>query len=462
MSSIARLRATYITADFVMSVVGAVVFALLRYRIMSASGTSEVQLFEWLKYTPVWSGILLFPVLNIAICAVTGYYNDVFSKSRLDDLRNSFGSGLLTTLGVFFVALINDPLSLRAEYYELLIYLWLCMSVPVATARLIITNHRRLHLREGAAARRTIIVGTPSEADRMIAKLRPRTRKEIAWYDIVGTVAPHVSEDDVRQLIADKGVECVVITHLPGGMEAARALIQRIFSTGIDIYVSPDMYYLITSRTRIASVTAEPLVKITGASISPAAANIKRLTDIAFSAVALVALLPVYAAIAVAVKCSSSGPIFYTQERVGYHRRPFRIIKFRTMSTDAEANGPALSSPDDSRVTSVGRFLRKYRLDELPQFWNVLVGEMSIVGPRPERQYYLDLIAQRVPHCTLIHSVRPGITSLGMVRYGYASNIDEMIERLAYDLIYIENVSLVIDLKILLNTVATVIGGRGM
>ena len=180
------------------------------------------------------------------------------------------------------------------------------------------------------------------------------------------------------------------------------------------------------------------------------------------SALALLCLSPVYAAIAVAVRRDSDGPVFYRQERVGYHKKNFNIIKFRTMRPDAESDGPALSSDSDSRVTRVGHFLRKYRLDELPQFWNVLVGDMSLVGPRPERKYYIDRIVEQAPYYALIHQVRPGITSLGMVKYGYASTVAQMVERLSYDLIYLENVSFGFDLKILLYTVRTVVKGRGV
>ena len=180
------------------------------------------------------------------------------------------------------------------------------------------------------------------------------------------------------------------------------------------------------------------------------------------SAVALLALTPVFAVIALLIKRDSAGPVFYRQTRVGYRKRPFGIIKFRSMRTDAESGGPALSTPDDPRITHVGRFLRKYRLDELPQFWNVLRGDMSLVGPRPEREHYVRQIVERVPYYSMIHQVRPGITSWGMVKYGYASSVDEMIERLRYDLLYIENVSFGLDIKILFHTVNTVLTGKGV
>ena len=184
--------------------------------------------------------------------------------------------------------------------------------------------------------------------------------------------------------------------------------------------------------------------------------------DIVVSALSLIVLSPVLAAIAIAVKCDSKGPAIYRQQRIGLHKKPFMINKFRTMRIDAEDCGPALSRHDDPRITPLGHFLRKYRLDELPQFWNVLIGDMSLVGPRPEREYYIRQIIARHPAYSLIHQVRPGITSWGMVKYGYASDVDQMLERLEYDLLYIENVSLGVDLKILFYTVSTVVTGKGL
>lgn len=167
------------------------------------------------------------------------------------------------------------------------------------------------------------------------------------------------------------------------------------------------------------------------------------------------------AVLALLVRLSSPGPIIFRQERIGKGGRPFTIYKFRTMYTDAERNGPALSREGDPRITPIGRWLRKTRLDELPQFWNVLKGDMSLVGPRPERQFFISQIVQKAPEYKQLLKVRPGITSLGMVKYGYASSVEEMIDRMHYDLIYLANRSFLLDLKILLYTVLRVLQARG-
>ena len=218
---------------------------------------------------------------------------------------------------------------------------------------------------------------------------------------------------------------------------------------------------MLSSSIKLQSIYEEPYLDITSANVTECTRNIKRLLDIIASAFALAALALPMAAIAVAVKMDSPGKILFRQERIGYRGRPFNIVKFRTMRTDAEADGPQLSSSDDPRITRAGRFLRKYRLDELPQFWNVLKGDMSIVGPRPEREHFIRRIRAVAPQYTLVHQVRPGITSWGMVKYGYASSVPEMVERLRYDLIYLANMSIPVDVKILIHTVKTVVKGRG-
>jgi lipopolysaccharide/colanic/teichoic acid biosynthesis glycosyltransferase len=179
------------------------------------------------------------------------------------------------------------------------------------------------------------------------------------------------------------------------------------------------------------------------------------------SALALVALSPLLLLISMLVKATSRGTVFFFQERIGRNGIPFQIIKFRSMHTGAEKLGPQLSSSHDARITKFGKILRKTRFDELPQFWNVLAGDMALVGPRPERQFYIDQISKINPHYQKLHRIRPGITSWGQVKYGYAENVDQMVQRLRYDLLYLENMSLAMDIKILFYTIVIVLKGAG-
>ena len=181
-------------------------------------------------------------------------------------------------------------------------------------------------------------------------------------------------------------------------------------------------------------------------------AIMKRLLDIIISMSAMIILLPLIVFVAIRVKFSSRGPILYLQERVGYKGKIFTIRKFRSMYVNAETNGPRLSVNNDHRITPWGRVMRRWKLDELPQLWNVLVGEMSIVGPRPEREYYIRQLKMKEQPFEQLLEVKPGITSLGMINFGYADNVSEMVERMKYDQIYLQKKSLTLDMMIMVRT----------
>jgi lipopolysaccharide/colanic/teichoic acid biosynthesis glycosyltransferase len=183
--------------------------------------------------------------------------------------------------------------------------------------------------------------------------------------------------------------------------------------------------------------------------------------DILISLLAIIVLIPVYVFSAIWVKVTSEGPIFFLQERIGLNGKRFKIIKFRTMFVNAEEAGPQLSSSDDPRITPAGRFMRKVRLDEFPQFFNVIKGDMSLVGPRPERQYFIDKIVEKEPQFLHLTTVRPGITSWGQVKFGYAENVDQMIQRMKFDLLYLKNISLALDAKIMLYTILIIFRADG-
>ena len=188
---------------------------------------------------------------------------------------------------------------------------------------------------------------------------------------------------------------------------------------------------------------------------------IKRVCDIVFSLLAMVVLSPLYLIVAIAVKCSSRGPVIYRQERIGLHGNPFMILKFRTMTDHAEQDTPCLSSDTDPRITRIGHILRKYRIDELPQMWNVFIGDMSIVGPRPERRYFISQIEKVAPYYCLLYRIRPGLTSWGPIKVGYTDTLEKMVRRLNYDIVYMDNMSLRLDMKILFFTIGVILDGKG-
>jgi exopolysaccharide biosynthesis polyprenyl glycosylphosphotransferase len=221
------------------------------------------------------------------------------------------------------------------------------------------------------------------------------------------------------------------------------------------------MYEILLGRVKMTNVYSEVLIEISPQLMPVWFSVVKRLIDVIASLFVLIIFSPLYLYVAIRVRLSSKGPIFYKQERTGLYGKSFMIYKFRSMYVDSEKEGPKLSQDNDDRCTAWGRVMRKYRLDEIPQFWNVLKGDMSLVGPRPERKFYLDQIAEKAPHVRHLLKVRPGITSWGQVKYGYASNVEEMIQRLKYDILYIDNISLALDIKILFYTVLVILQGRG-
>lgn len=466
-----RQRFVNIVFDYFMTMAGWICFNIFRF--ISLPNDFNISLGRWLLDPVVMAGTFIVPLMLVVFYAVSGYYNEAFRRSRLDDLLNTLIVTFIAVIVIFFSVLVDDDIPERLKNYELMMAMWGCLFLPVFIVRYIISVRNKKLIRRGLLSFNTLIVGEPERAARLAQRLAVDDNtlqyNVMAYVDDIparhaaGTVdRPVYDFADIEDICGHLDVKTVIVVARSGDMKRTIDIINRLYRLGVRIMLTPEMYHIITGRPRVTTVVGEPLVDVTTPHIPYAVANLKRLGDILVSALALLSLSPVYAAIAIAVRRDSDGPVFYRQERVGYHKKNFNIIKFRTMRPDAEAAGPALSSDSDSRVTRVGHFLRKYRLDELPQFWNVLVGDMSLVGPRPERKYYIDKIVEQAPYYALIHQVRPGITSLGMVKYGYASTVAQMVERLSYDLIYLENVSFGFDLKILLYTVRTVIKGRGV
>lgn len=474
MTEVNKLRLRYMLADFITANIGFFIFDVARFFMVSAS-TRPATLPGFLGLGPLILEQFLVPMGILALNALFGAYNknNTLFKSRLDETLSIAAVSLCAVFAVFFIALVNDNISERAANYELMASMWLCLFLPAYLLRMAMVSRNAARIRSGQNKFDVVVVGaSPAVESRLGKILRSCGRtgmRVIACVDVDNALpagefcgVPVLRGDSLACVCREAGAQGLVLLPSALGLNRTARVINELFPLDIPIFVTPDLHSMLALRPRVSSVLGEPLVDITNPRISPAAENFKRLGDICVSAVALVLLLPVFIAIAVAVKLDSDGPVLYRQQRVGWHKKPFMINKFRTMRTDAEADGPALSSADDPRITRVGRTLRKYRLDELPQFWNVFVGEMSLVGPRPERDFYLRRMTERHPACSLIHRVRPGLTSWGMVKYGYASTVEQMLERLEYDLIYVENVSLAVDLKIMFYTVSTVVTGKGI
>lgn len=463
----------YVVSDYLAVNLGWLVCSVVRLALTYPGTLTMEMVLRHLVDGPVVTGQICIPLMMMALFWISGYYNNVFFKSRTDELVGTATSALVGAVLAYFIVLINDTGQDRLRNYEMLLLLFGCLFVPVYLCRVMITTRTARRIAGGHVLFDTLVVGTGMGSVSLAHRVQQG--RNHSGFNIVGYVdttghgvrdsidgLPVYSMEDLDDVVRERHIARFIIGPQHSGMRDTAAVINRLFAYGCSIYASPELGGMVLRRPRMRDVTGEPLHNISEVNIPASYVNCKRVLDIVVSSLVLLAISPVMAAVAIAVRRSSPGPVIYSQERVGYHKRPFNIYKFRTMVSDAEQYGPQLARDDDPRITRVGHFLRKYRLDELPQFWNVLKGDMSIVGPRPEREFYIRQIVAKAPYYALIHQVRPGITSWGMVKYGYASTVEDMIKRLQYELLYLENISLGVDLRIMFHTIDTVISGEGL
>lgn len=372
----------------------------------------------------LWRPLIIYPLVCVIIYYLSGYYLRPFQKPLWREFLRTFIAAIVISLFFFFIIIIDDVVDNYTRYLVSLAVLFGLQFTLSYIPRLTITLLSR---RRGVI--RTKVIHSMAEAK----QLRPGEQDE-------------------------------VIIDLPDGHtdRALYELIAELYPLTCEISMVPRVYDMLTGAASIGHLEGPSLIRITEHAMSDSEVCIKRAFDAVASAIFLLLLSPLFAVIALQVKLSSKGPVFYTQERVGLYGLPFRIYKFRTMVADAEADGrPRLAHDNDPRITKIGQWLRKYRIDELPQLWNILRGDMSIVGYRPERPYFIEQIMQEAPYYCLLYKVRPGLTGWGEIQVGYADTLELLVKRLNCELVYVDNMSLLLDLRILFYTIGVVFRGEG-
>jgi exopolysaccharide biosynthesis polyprenyl glycosylphosphotransferase len=279
--------------------------------------------------------------------------------------------------------------------------------------------------------------------------------KEFQGFPVLGKYA------DLPDIIAEHRIGGIIISHESASHNEIIRVLSHVSEFPLSIFIVPDLYDVASGHFKTSAVHGITLKVLFPEHMPVWEAQIKRLMDIAFSVTVLALGFPLMALTALLIKLDSKGPVFYSQERIGQYGKRIRVHKFRTMRTDAETGGPQWAKAGDTRVTRLGRFLRRSRIDELPQLWCILIGDMSLVGPRPERQHFINQLKHEVPLYLRRLKMKPGLTGWAQVKHRYDTNIDDVKTKVLFDLWYFENMSLSLDLLILLRTVWVVITGHG-
>lgn len=461
----------YVLSDYFAALVSWVAFFLFRKKIVDSSFFQQkIPIFIDDAFV---MGIIIIPFFWLLLYYVAGEYHNIYRKSRLQELGRTLFISTFGVILIFFILILDDTIITYHNYYKSFFFLWTVHFSLTYLPRLFITTRTIHKIQNQVIGFPTLIIGSNEQALQLYQDLQAKPKS--AGNTIVGFITvnggpktplkdhiPHLGKlENLIDTINTENIEEVIIAIEPSEREKIQQIMTKVKATNVDIKAIPDLLDILSGSVKMSSIFGVPLIELSHELMPAWQENLKRVIDVVVSIIAIFILSPFILFLAVAVKVTSKGPVLYSHERIGRYGKPFKIFKFRSMYVDAEKNGPALSSKEDPRITPFGKIMRKMRFDEIPQFYNVLVGDMSIVGPRPERDFYINQIVMQAPHYLMLFKVRPGITSWGQVKFGYAENVKEMITRLNYDIIYLENMSLYVDIKIMIYTIKTIFEGSG-